>query len=60
MVVIVVRLTDKVILALEIDEIRFDTFPPGHAEINIIPKATGVLGRIINISRYVSAGNIIY
>ena len=59
-VVIVVRLTESVIFAFEIDEIRFDTFPPGHDETSIIPNATGVDGRIIETSRYVNAGKIIY
>jgi hypothetical protein len=59
-VVIVVRLTDNVTFALEIEEIRLDTFPPGHAATNIIPSATGVEGRIINTSKYVSAGKITY
>lgn len=51
MVVIPVRLTDTVIFDLEMDEIRFETFPPGQAETRIIPNATELLGLIMITSR---------
>ena len=49
-VVIVVRLTDNVIFAFDIEEIKLDTFPPGHDETNIIPNATGVEGGLLKLT----------
>ena len=44
-VVMAVRLTDRVIFDFDMEEIILDTLPPGHADTNIIPNATEVLGR---------------
>src|SRR5690554_4652628 len=59
-VVMAVRLTDRVTFDRDMEEIRFETLPPGQAAIKIIPMATEVEGRRIITSRKVSAGRSTY
>jgi hypothetical protein len=59
-VVRAVRLTDRVIFDLEMEEIRLETLPPGQAATKIIPIATAVEGRRIITSKKVRAGSSTY
>jgi len=56
-VAIAVILTDKAMLALAIEDIKFDILPPGQADTNIIPNATAGVGSIISIKIKVIKGS---
>ena len=58
--VMAVRLTESVTFERDIEEIKLETFPPGHADTRIIPKATAVVGRKIITNKKVSAGRSTY
>ncbi len=51
MVVMPVRLTERVMFDFEMEEIRLDTFPPGQEATRIIPSATELVGRTTSTSR---------
>lgn len=53
-----VRVTDKAILAPEIEAIKLDTLPPGQAATRIMPKAIAGCGWIRYTSSAVMAGSI--